>query len=607
MKILSSHRNLHHFALTVAAALQGVTALPYGAASTQCSSSSEAASFASLSYVAPIVDCASLLSVDLTDIGGAGSNISAAATTTSNGISYCSVTGELPPAIGWQVLLPVATWAQRYMQSGCGGLCGSISTSPSVAYGNELVNNGTFVLAGTNMDGGSDGLFGLDRDKRVAFAYGAQHKLALLSKKLIKAYYGQDAKYSYFNGCSDGGREAVMEALRYPDDFDGILAGAPAFLFQFQNSLHHGYLAVSNTNADGTHKLLSSRLSIIHQAVMDACDGLDGLADGLLSDPRLCTFDPATIQCKDDAGDTTSCLTSDEVSTINAFYNGPHDPVSGLPLTVGEEQRGAELAWNGVCVGSTATASVMSSSIALAALPNLILDTYPGANYTLADLVFANSTIDLLRARHPLLDAVSADLSPFRSAGHKLILYHGWADPHISPRTTIAYYEALQKHMGVAAVDEFVRLYLLPGMYHCGDGYGPSYFDLVSPILAWVEGGVAPFAVNTSTVNPDGSTATGTGGAGGAGGPPTGATSGATGGASVTATATGSSVAASTTTAAAMATNRPVYPYPMLPKYTGSGSLLEAANFVAGEPLYTQKTAFWLGQDFFDPYTPIEG
>ncbi|KAL3667686.1 hypothetical protein V7S43_007239 [Phytophthora oleae] len=468
------------------------------AASTSTSSSEDSA--VTLAVVEPVVDCTDLLAVDLTSIGGAGSNVTSTTETTSDGVLYCVVEGSLPPAITWEVMLPVSTWTQRYMQIGCGGLCGSIEMSVGAADGAEAVDNGNLAMGATDMDGGTDGTFGLVEGKRVAFAYEAQHWTAEVAKSLIKTYYGQEQEYAYFNECSDGGREAVMEALRYPNDFNGIIAGAPAMLFTFQNSFHHGWLSVSNTDTAGDHIVLSSRLEILHDAVVDACDALDGIEDGLLSDPRVCDFDVTSIQCALDT-DNSTCLTSAEVEAATKFYSGPIDADTGDHLTVGEVQFASELGWSGVFVPDAATDTIMSTSTALAAIEYLIFDEYPGDNYTLADFDLSNSTIDLLRACHTLLDSVSADLSAFEAAGGKLNLWHGWADPQISPRTTIAYHEALQSNKGDDVVQGFERLYLLPGVYHCGDGEGPSDIDLLTPLMQWIEEGIAPNEVITKSAD----------------------------------------------------------------------------------------------------------
>ncbi|GMF31021.1 unnamed protein product [Phytophthora lilii] len=217
----------------------------------------------------------------------------------------------------------MANWTQRYMQVGCGGLCGNINIQPGAADGSAEVANGEFVLASTDMAGGSD--------------------------------------------------EAVMEAIRYPNDFDGIITGAPAMLFTFQNSFHHGWLALSNTDDDGNRVIIADRASILHNAVVKACDSLDGIEDGLLSDPRLCKFDPSTIVCAANTTDNSTCLTSAEVKAVSNFYDGPVDAASGKHLTVGEEQFGSELAWSGVFVSDSYTSDIMSTNTALAAIKYLII------------------------------------------------------------------------------------------------------------------------------------------------------------------------------------------------------------------------------------------
>ncbi|MBC7739682.1 MAG: tannase/feruloyl esterase family alpha/beta hydrolase, partial [Candidatus Saccharibacteria bacterium] len=234
---------------------------------------------ADLHPLAPVVACSALTATDLTRIGGAGSTVTAAAETTSDGIAVCSVTGTLAPKVNFQVLLPMTTWTQRYLQVGCGGLCGNISLRSGASGGCQVLNDGGFVMAATDMGhSGMGAEWGLDDGLRADFAHRAQHITALAAKALIQAFYGQAPAFAYFNGCSDGGREALMEAMRYPDDFDGIIAGAPAMLFQVQNTLHHGWLARANTDADGHAILLSAKLPALHAAVMSACDAQDGLA-----------------------------------------------------------------------------------------------------------------------------------------------------------------------------------------------------------------------------------------------------------------------------------------------------------------------------------------
>ncbi|KAL3667806.1 hypothetical protein V7S43_007357 [Phytophthora oleae] len=558
-----------------------------------------------LGVVKPVVDCESLLGVDLSHIAENGATITSATETSHEGHLYCLVEGTLPASTKWEVMLPVRTWTQRYMQVGCGGLCGMIRMQVNAASGSKQVSGGEFTLAATDMGGGMDGkVFANNPGRRKSFAYSAQHLTSLVSKTLMQAYYGQKLRYSFFNGCSDGGREAVMEALRYPNDFDGILAGASAMLFQFQNSLHHGWLAMSNIDgpmpellpmmrgppsgperrqpgpppshghAPGggpTAIVTASKLPLLHNAVVRACDALDGLIDGLLSDPRVCKFDVQELLCATETAteEDRRCLTEAEVNTIHKFYNGPVDPVTGKHLTVGNAQFGSELAWEGVFVPRGPNQPVMSAHIALAALKYLIFEPNPPESYSLNDLQFTEATVELLKARHPLLDATNPDLTAFKAAGGKLILWHGWSDEHISPRTTIAYHEALQKQMGVDQVEEFERLYLLPGVQHCGRGEGMAAIDLVTSLLEWVEQGKVPHKIITST-DLD----------------------------------TDLSPWMPKPAASAVKRSRPVFPYPSLAKYTGHGDPNDADNYVEGSPLYTDKTAEWAGQSFFEPYVP---
>ncbi|EGH44764.1 feruloyl esterase, partial [Pseudomonas syringae pv. pisi str. 1704B] len=317
----------------------------------------------------------------------------------------------------------------------------------------------------------ADEHFGDDPQKRADFAHRGVHLTALASKKLIAAFYGRKAQYAYFSGCSDGGREALIEAQRYPDDFGGIIAGAPALNFQVQKTLYHGWMARSNRGADGKPILLASRLPLLHKAVLEQCDLLDGQIDGLIADPRICHFDPAALQCKASA-DPTTCLSAEEVATVRRFYEGPKDPVSGERLTLGGPQPGSELAWAGVFVPISADQTVYSEKAALEAIRNVVFEKNPPAGFDLNALDFDKKTFDQLRPLHALYDATNPDLSPFASRGGKLILWHGWADPNVSPLNTLAYHEGLEAEMGKTRTEAFSRLYMLPGVYHCGGGGG---------------------------------------------------------------------------------------------------------------------------------------
>jgi hypothetical protein len=498
--------------------------------------------------------CADLLSVDLTEVGGTGSRVTSATRAEDRGVAVCAVEGTLAPAIGFKVQLPLHTWAGRYLQAGCGGLCGQASLRVGAADGCAPLAGGGFVIASTDMGHqGMGGEFGKDPQKREDFAHRGVHLTAVAAKKLIRAFYGRDAERSYFTGCSDGGREALVEAQRYPSDFDGIVAGAPALNFQVQNSLYHAWQARSNTGPDGRAILAATRLSLLHEAVVGQCDALDGQVDGLIADPRACHFDPGSLACPAAAADTTRCLTVAEVEAVRRLYEGPRDAATGQRLTIGGPQPGSELAWAGVFVPGSAGGPIFSERIALDALRNLVFETNPPADFGLSDVHFDEATFDRLRPHHPLFDATDPDLTAFAARGGKLVLWHGWADPHISPINTIAYHEAVERTMGKGRAAAFERLYLLPGVDHCAGGEGPSLVDLLTPVMDWVEKGAAPDAILTRSPGPASRT-------------------------------------------------RPVYAYPALARYSGKGDPNDASSYSRGDALFTAAPPAWAGADFYQPW-----
>lgn len=550
----------------------------------------------SLPIVAGKANCSDLSKFDVARIGGTGSRITSATETAGvAGAAVCSVTGTLAPAVTFRVDLPLRTWTQRYLQTGCGGLCGSLNINVGAADGCPTVAAGGFVLASTDM--GHEGMsaeFGLDPQKRADFAYRGVHLTAVTAKALIRAFYGQGERFSYFDGCSDGGREALVEAQRFPQDFNGIIAGAPAMNFTVQNSLYHGWQARSNTGADGKAILIAPRLSIIHGAVLKACDSLDGQTDGLVSVPGQCRFDPMKIVCKP-GQDPSACLTQAEAMVARSFYDGPRDPKTGERLTQGGPLFGSELQWAGVYVPQSKDQPIFSTMIANGSMANLLFAD--GRPATVDQLTFDRVTFDRAHERHALFDATNPDLSAFAARGGKLILFHGWADPHISPLNTIAYHDAVRKLVGAAKADGFERLYLMPGMGHCSGGEGPSAFDLLSPMMAWVEAGSAPDAIVTRTPTAGQRSMFGLPGGGSgpaaAKGMPAGMKQGM-------APPPGMMPAAPV----GPARTRPVYPYPYVASFQGAGDPNAAAGWTKGKAAPVEVPS-WAGKDNYKPYTGV--
>lgn len=547
-----------------------------------------------LPAVKPVVACSTLTNADLSSIGGAGSRVTSAKEVKQNGAAFCQIEGQLKPTIGFKVLLPADSWVQRYMQIGCGGLCGNIGLQIGAAAGCTPLNANGFAIAATDMGHTmQEADFGNNPQKRVDFAYRSQHLTSLVAKQLITTYYGQQPRYSYFNGCSDGGREALMEAQRYPHDFNGIIAGAAAMNFQVQNAVYHAWQALSNTGPDGKAVIVASRLPLIHQAVLAQCDAQDGQRDGLISDPQSCHFDPQVLSCKAGSTDTKTCLSAAEVTTLKKLYDGPRDPDTGEKLTISGPMPGSELAWAGVFVPEKADDGIFSQTIAISSLKYLNYVKNPSKDFTLKDVRFTKAAFAELAKLHPLYDATNPDLKAFNEAGGKLIIWHGWADPHISPLNSVAYHQAVGSVMGAATRDKFERLYLVPGMHHCSGGEGPSQLDLLSPMMNWVENGQAPDAIVTYQAAKQASTAfgqpTGDGKSLPKGMPPKGMKPMDKG--------------LQLETLAPNAASRPVYPYPQYAVYSGKGDVNAASSYVRKRLSSVPESYQWLGEDFYKPYT----
>jgi feruloyl esterase len=525
-----------------------------------------------LPAIAATVPCTSLAAADLQGVVDRPVHIRAAAEVTAGEAHpYCQVEGVIEPAVAFEVHLPVSGWTGRYVQLGCGGLCGMLHVRLNDHESSCVpAANGELVLASTDMghEGGNDGTWAAGNPQaRIDFAYRGVHVTALVAKALIARYYGQAPRYSYFSGCSDGGREALMEAQRYPNDFNGIAAGAAALNFTVQNSFYHAWNALSNTAANGTPILLASRLPILHAAALAACDALDGLKDGLIEDPRRCHFNPAAAQCRT-GQDRAGCLTAAEVEVARRIYAGAHD-ANGRKLVVGGPMPGSELSWAGVYVPRAAGDHIFSATIADGSIRYLYYPDPLPSSWTLKDLKFDQATLDGYPYRG-IYDATNPDLSGFAGAGGRLLMWHGWSDPHISPLNSIAYYTAVQQQMGAPKTAQFLRLFLMPGLYHCSGGDGLATFDVLTPLMAWVERGTAPdrlLAAHDNARPPPQ-------------GPPPEPGAAPTG----------------------VNRTRPVFAYPKLARYAGSGSMNDAGNFVAADPAQPPPAPVeWLGARYMRP------
>jgi feruloyl esterase len=522
-----------------------------------------------LGTLTPKYSCSELASQDFSQVPGAPTTIlSATLVTPASGSTvtypYCQVDGIVAPQVQFQLQLPTTSYAQRYLQEGCGGYCGSVGVSQPAASGQNGVdecvplNNGEFALGQDDeghIGGGNTEAWAVDDPVlKVDFGYLSEHVFAVAAKAIIASFYGQAPRYSYYDGCSDGGREALMEAQRFPHDFNGIIAGAPAFNQAALNAMEEPYESTADETSSGQPILTAAKAAVLHTDIIQQCAD-PGLKDGTIQDPRDCQPDWATIQCAAGATDTSSCLTADEVAAAKRLYAGAVAP-DGEHLYTGGEPYGAEGAWPGIVIPAAGTTedATFFHSIGLGYLRwvglwrdklSLNLDTgFPFGQQTFDEYVAKNNPANLAS----VVDATDPNLTAFYRAGGKLIQWQGWADQFIPPYGSVAYRQAVIDTMGAATVSKFYRLYMFPGVYHCGGGYGPNVFDLLTPLMNWVERGQAPDRVVAALVS---------GGTGAAG----------------TGPATGT-----------VELTRPVYPYPEEVRYSGSGSTTEASSFAGFFP-----------------------
>jgi feruloyl esterase len=418
--------------------------------------------------------------------------------------AFCRVvlmdTPTADSAIPIEVWMPARGWNGKFRGMGNGGFAGSIDYGGLAVAVTEGYSGGA---TDTGHSGAAyDASWALGHPEKVIdYGYRAIHEMTVKSKAIVEAYYAEPAKRNYFAGCSNGGREALMEAQRYPADYDGIISGAPSY-----NATHVISNFLYNSRAltlDPGDYIPSAKLSAIHDAVLAACDGADGVADGVINDPRNCHFIPATLVCK--GPETDTCLTAKQAHTLDVLYAGGHDSKGNLilPGYLPGSELGAN-GWGPWIVGPAPGQSGISV-FALQYFTNMV---YEKRDWDYKKAVIDDALKAAVEKTAHALDATDPNLRPFAARGGKLILYHGWNDPTYSALNTVNYYNDVRKVTGPRETDSFVRLYLVPGMQHCGFGPGAWYFDQAGlppaalpddarhdinlALEAWVEKGLAP-------------------------------------------------------------------------------------------------------------------
>ncbi len=374
-----------------------------------------------------------------------------------------------------EVWMPATGWNGKLQVVGNGGFAGTISY-PAMA--TALAAGYAVASTDTGHTGPSSNTFA-NQDVIIDFAHRAIHETTVVAKRVVDGLYGAAPKFSYFAGCSTGGRQALTAAQRYPEDFNGIVGGAPA---SYSSKQAFGQIWFYQAIAEGPGAIPKEKLPVIHNAVLAACDGRDGAIDGVLENPLTCKFDPGVLACKE-GSDPASCLTMPQVEAVRRVYAGASNPRTGEFIFPGLE-RGSELLWTPVPVGY--------------AVDYFKYIVFKDPNWDPKNLNFDGHLAESVKHENLIFDANDSNINTFTGRGGKLIMYQGWGEPGIPPANIVTYYGNVQKQTHNAK--DAVRLFMVPGMGHCGGGNGTSTFDMVAALDAWVDRGKAPEQVSASRV-----------------------------------------------------------------------------------------------------------
>ncbi len=457
----------------------------------------------------------------------------------------CRVAGIIEPTpdsrIQFEVWMPVSGWNRKFHGVGNGGFAGSLSYAGLVG----PVRHGYAAATTDTGHTGGDAVWALGHPEKVIdYGHRGVHEMTVKAKAIVAAFYGHAPERSYFASCSNGGRQALMEVQRYPGDYDGVVAGAPANNF---TGIAVGFLWNQRALfAEPASYIPPIKLKAIETAALNSCDAKDGLADGLIDDPTQCRFDPSALLCRGPESD--ACLTAPQLATLGTIYEGPRNSQGKLVfpgfVPGGESGTGGWAAW----INGAAPEKSLQFFFGTQLFRNMVADN-PAWDPKTFDVDRDGGLIEKKLAR--VLNATDANLKPFQEHGGKLILFHGWCDAALTPLNTINYYNSIVEKIGPRKAEQFVRLYMVPGMQHCGGGPGPSRFaltwtdpqhDMLLALEQWVERGMAPGTIIAEKP-----------------------------------AAPGSQVQIGRT--------RPLCPYPQVARYKGSGSIDDAVNFSCVAPV----------------------
>jgi feruloyl esterase len=467
--------------------------------------------------------CESLASLSSPQMTVTSARLVAAGASSRTGLpAYCQVAATLKPSsdsdIKIEVWLPASDWNGKYQAVGNGGWAGSISYD---AMAQALAHGYATSSTDTGHSGGGASFALGHPEKVIDYAYRSEHEMVVSAKAIIAAFYGRAPRLSYWNSCSSGGKQALKEAQRFPEDFDGIIAGSPAN--NWTGRAAHSLWVGQAVHRDEASYIPPAKYQLIHNAVLQACDARDGVKDGLIEDPTRCKFDPQVLECK--GTDTSACLTPSQVEAARKIYAPVVNPRTKQEIFPGLEP-GSELGWN--VMAGPQVFGIGNDYFKYVVFKNPSWD-YRTFNFD-QDMDFTE------KVDNGTINATDPNLKPFFKHGGKLLQYHGWNDWQIAPLNSVHYYQSVQNAVGAAEVQGSYKLFMAPGMGHCGGGEGPNKFDMLSALEQWVEHGQAPKQVIASR------------------------------------------------SADGVDRSRPLCPYPQVAKYKGSGSIDDAANFTCAAP-----------------------
>ncbi len=433
------------------------------------------------------LDCESLVSVTgFADLVDAPTQLTATEiVAASEGLpAHCRVRGFVEPRIQFELRLPALTWNGKLLMQGCGGLCGEIRSASC----DDALDRGYAVVA-TDMghEGPAyDSTWARDNlAAEIDFAYRATHVVAVAAKAIVSQHYERPAEKHYFRGCSTGGRQALVSAQRFPSDFDGIIAGAPVLDETGTAALHLIWSGRANLDAGGEPVLTAQRVDQVRRRVLEACDDIDGVADGIIADPRACNWRLALPACEEASGDD-ECFRPEELQVLERLYTGAKNS-RGESLVLGGLMPGSEYEWVPNFVGRDGPAVFHPDGPIKQLYQTLLFFDDLPPDRSAVDFDFDKDP-PRLALMEVLYSAKNPDLRKFRAQGGKIIVYQGWDDVEVTPLNTIDYFETMERTVGGQAdTADFARLFMLPGVAHCRRGPGADTVDWLTHLERWVE------------------------------------------------------------------------------------------------------------------------